>query len=407
MNFIIIGILLAIGGLLSILKGIRSKIKPLVLISLISIDSSLLFFTLGVLYLTLNLNFYRIISIVTIPISILYIMLISFTEKETLKSFYLVPIIIFSILIFFIAIDPFAIVVTYVKGYPQLQLTPIKILTELNFLFFGMFGFYWAFRIWKNAPFEIKREANILLFGAILVNVVNIVFNLLSNIIYELFFISLLSLAIGELIQIFLLINEPKIFYILPFIPFRIVVKSMDGKTIFQHQWARVNKDVEIFIASVKNEISKEIGEFTDLEMKNGVLLVFKNKLTEIEFFTSKSSKFLKDLIRQFSLEFEQIFQEMLKKSETKKEEYETVYDIIAKYFSIFPSRLIKNNQQELLFSADFVKIPQDMDDKLKKIFNEEEYKKIKCDIQRTQEGIDTKFLDLYKELKDEFDQDE
>jgi len=80
-------------------------------------------------------------------------------------------------------------------------------------------------------------------------------------------------------------------------------------------------------------------------------------------------------------------------------------YELIEKYFSNFPRKLIKSRKQPLLLAGKYVKIPLELENKLRKIFpDEEEYEAIKTELIKSPLLFSSEFTELYEELKDEIE---
>ena len=143
-----------------------------------------------------------------------------------------------------------------------------------------------------------------------------------------------------------------------------------------------------------------------DLNLKEGMVILYKSEYTTTGLIVSKSSKILRDLIEKFSKEFEKRFLNELKESESEKSKFEIGNELVEDYFSVFPSRIIGNKKQQLFFSNEYLKIPADINNKLLEIIKDEkEYEFIKCELQRSPEKVSKEFFSLYNELKKEIEE--
>jgi hypothetical protein len=107
-----------------------------------------------------------------------------------------------------------------------------------------------------------------------------------------------------------------------------------------------------------------------------------------------------------FSNDFQIKFERELKKLSKDKNEYLTAYELIDKYFSNFPSKLIKSRKQPLLLMTKYQEIPIALENQLKEIIKDEEkYKIIEEELKNTPYGVLPTFFDLYEELKNKPDQ--
>ena len=83
--------------------------------------------------------------------------------------------------------------------------------------------------------------------------------------------------------------------------------------------------------------------------------------------------------------------------------EYESAYYLIDKYFSNFPYRLISHKNYPLLLSGKYLKIPLELENKLKGYFESVgEYEFIKSDLLKAPNSFPSEFLKHYKELKEQ-----
>ena len=123
------------------------------------------------------------------------------------------------------------------------------------------------------------------------------------------------------------------------------------------------------------------------VEMKYPEILVYESRFIIVKFEVSKITKFLRDLIAQFSKEFEIEFKEELEKSVLQKEKYENGYRLIKKYFYMFPSNVVTSPKESYLISSEAFHMDIKLEKKVREIFpDEEEFNFIKCEIQRAPE---------------------
>ncbi len=91
------------------------------------------------------------------------------------------------------------------------------------------------------------------------------------------------------------------------------------------------------------------------------------------------------------------------------QDEYINVYEpaslLINKYFSNFPFKIISSKKHPLLLSGKYAKIPLELDNKLRDIFEDEkEYELIKSELVKSPTCEPEEFIDLYHELRGEED---
>jgi len=219
-----------------------------------------------------------------------------------------------------------------------------------------------------------------------------------------------ITLSIGVFMICIAIYMEPKILYILPFSVYRIFVKDRDGNPLFDHDWSESEIGEPIFTGFINavQLMSQEvmnIGGLLSIDLTEGILILKESEYITIGLVSSKSSKLLRDSLIGFSKDFEEKFQSKLKKSITDKKEYMAAYELIEKYFSNFPSKLIKSKKQPLLLAGKYAKIPLELENKLRKIFpDEEEYEAIKTELIKSPLSFTSGFTKLYNELKDEIE---
>ena len=88
------------------------------------------------------------------------------------------------------------------------------------------------------------------------------------------------------------------------------------------------------------------------------------------------------------------------------KKEYMATYELIEKYFSNFPSKLIKSRKEPLLLMTKYKEIPIAIENQLREIIKDDEmYKIIEEELKNTPYGVSPTFFDLYEELKNKPEQ--
>ncbi|MFX1257415.1 MAG: hypothetical protein ACFFAN_06135 [Promethearchaeota archaeon] len=406
---LLIGLAFLIGGFFSFKTSSNNKIKTLLFLRLVWFCLSAYFLFEGISYLILSTFLARIFAIIAFPATIFLILAINYNLKDSFNSINLIPIFILGTLLCYLAFQPDAVKIVVEDGYLTIVWTGLfNIIGILFLVIFSSCFFYWALKTWIHAPFEIKKEASLFLFGAVIANIVSHIFYFLIFWIPSFILLSNFSVLIGLSICNIIIKKEPKILYILPFTPYRIIVYDRNGFPLFDYDWTKSNISESLFsgfIISIQ-KMSKEIinmGGLLDIRLKKGILILHDSKFITVGLVISKSSKFLIDSIKKFSYEFEEKFEKQLIESCKDTSKFEQANLLIEKYFSIFPSRLISKNNNDLFLSKDYYKIPPDLDNILKKILKDEkEYEYIKCEIQRSPKRTFSEFLNLYNELIEE-----
>jgi hypothetical protein len=380
---------------------------------------SLFFIRMGMLFMALYFVFdllanlflstilARFYPIMLFPTVMFFVIGINFMIKESFNSILLIITIGAGVLLCYLAFQPNAVGFEVEGGY--LNVNPVGMFEVLeDFFSFFLFipVFYWGLKTWLNVPVLIRKEALIFFIGIIIVAPISLgVFVLYywdpSFILY-----SDITLSIGVFMMCIAIYLEPKILYILPFSVYRIFVKDRDGNPLFDHDWSESDISEPIFTGFINavQLMSQEvmnIGGLLSIDLTEGILILKESDYITVGLVSSKSSKLLKDSLIGFSKDFEEKFQRKLKKSIIDKKEYEETYELIEKYFSNFPSKLIISRKQPLLLMKNYQEIPIAIENRLKEIIKDDEkYKLIKEELKNTPYGMSPTFFDLYDKMK-------
>lgn len=410
---VFIDFITAISGIvLTIVSYYSPKVKKIK--SLFFIRMGFIFFWTfmlldGISFLLLNEFIGLISGLFLIPASLFLIIGINYTIRE---SFYSYGLIILSGLLFlfiYTGLQPGAIDIQFQSGYFRIRwLGLFGILAILITGIAMVYIFYWGVRTWINTPFLIKKEATLFLIGILLIFPLGFLFYILY--VFEPLFILVCDLAIGigALIIALIVIREPKLLYILPFTIYRIVVKNKKGTPLYYHDWSESTLNETIFTGFLNavQLMSKEvmnIGGLLDINLEEGILILKESKNITVGLVSSKSSKLLRDSVVKFTADFELKFSRELKKEITNPSQYEDAFELIDKYFSNFPYKIIKNKKEPLLLAGKHLKIPLELENKLRNIFtDDEEYEKIKVELLKSPLSFTSEFIRLHDELNHE-----
>ena len=400
-------ITILVAALLTYFGPRTKKIRSLFFIRL-GMIFMVFFFVLDLLAnLFLSTDLARLYPIMLFPISMFFIIGVNFMIKESFNSIILVIIFGAGILLCYLAFQPDAVGFEFEGAY--LTVNPVgmfEVLEDFFSFFLIMPVFYWGLKTWLNVPFLIRKEALIFLIGIIIIAPITLgvfVFYYLdpSFILY-----SDITLSLGVFIMCIAIYKEPKILYILPFSVYRIFVKDREGYPLFDHDWSESDINESIFTGFINavQLMSKEvinIGGLLSIDLTEGILILNESKYITVGLVASKSSKLLRDALIGFTKDFEDTFQRNLKKSIRDQKEYVSASDLIEKYFSNFPNKLIKSRKQPLMLMTKYKEIPIALENKLKEIFKEDKYNSIKEELMNSPYGVSPTFFDLYDELKD------
>jgi len=270
---------------------------------------------------------------------------------------------------------------------------------------------YWGTRTFFNAPFLIKKDASLLLFGIAIASILGLLFYLLY--IFETIFILFTNFAmiVGLFIFTIAIIREPKLLYIFPFTVYRIVVKDREGHPLFDHDWSESNISETIFTGflnavQLMSEEVIHIGGLLDINLEEGILILKESQRITVGLVASKSSKLLRDSVISFTADFEEKFDQELKTSIYDMSTYDSAYQLIEKHFSNFPYKMISSKKQPLLLTGKYLKIPPELDNKLRSVFTDEkEYEALKSELIKSPLSVPSDFLNSYNEMKEELKQ--
>ena len=408
---IIVGIIVMVAGILTYFEPKTKKIKSLFFIRLGIIFMSLFFLVSSIAILYLNTIIYRIGVLMLLPTSVFFIIGINYIIKETFNSITLIIAFCLGILYCYLALNPNSVIIKMQFGFLNLDMRGLfEVIGDFITVLLGVEVFYWGLKTWLNTPFLIKKEAFIFFIGLLFISVITLI--IYSFYYWDPIFIlfSDISLGIGILIFIIAIMVEPKLLYILPFTIHRIIVKDKEGFPLYDHDWSESNISETIFsgFLNAVQLMSKEvmdIGGLLDINLEEGMLILRESELITVGLVASKSSKLLRDSVVKFTHDFEENFQRELKLSIKDMDQYEGAYELIEKYFSNFPYKIIKSRKHPLLLTGKYAKIPLELDNKLKKILTvEEEYEAIRTELLKSPMCVYSEFMDLYDELRDEIE---
>ena len=405
----IFSITILITTIISYTSPKTKKITSLFYIRLFFFFLSLFMFFDGIAILFINELFSRISGIILFPLVIFLIIGINLIIKENFYSIGLILVCSLGILLVYLGLQPGSVGISIDMGYPRIDWRGL--FNVMGILFSAIASFYllyWGIKTFFNAPFLIKKDASLFFFGILISSVLGMLFYLLYILetVYILF--SNLSLIIGLIIFTLAVIREPKLLYIFPFTVYRIVVKNREGHPLFDHDWSESNISETIFTGflnavQLMSEDVMHIGGLLDINLEKGILILKESERITVGLVASKASKLLRDSVVNFTAEFERKFDRELKRSIDDMSAYDSAYELIEKYFSNFPYKYIKSKKQPLLLTGKFIKIPLELDNKLRNVFTDEkEYEAIKAELIKSPLSFSSEFLNSYNEMKEE-----
>jgi len=407
------GIVLLIIVLFSYGSSKTKKIVPLFYIKISFLIASIHFFLSALSIMFMNILLNELSAIITFIATIFFIIGINYSMKDSFFSISLIPVFCLGTLLCYLTIQFDMVQPSISGGYQIFNWTNLfGIIGYLIGYIWVIYFFYWGLYTWLNAPFLIKKEASIAFFGSnipmwlpVIISSFELVFPqyyLWYIIISDIFFV------IALLFFLLSLIREPKLLYILPFNISRILVKDKEGYPLFDHDWSESDiSDLTFtgFINAVQlmSEEVMNYGGLVDINLEKGILILCESELITVGIIASRSSKMLREILTNFTSDFEQQFERDLKKSNRDMSTYEAAYLLIDKYFSNFPFKKIPNKQHPISLTGKYAQIPLELDNKLKVIFTEDiDYEFVKSEVIKSPLSVSEVFFALYDDLKEE-----
>ncbi|MFX1427604.1 MAG: hypothetical protein ACFFBE_14205 [Promethearchaeota archaeon] len=405
----IVGTGILIAALLTYFEPKTKRIKSLLFmrIGMILLTGFFYFDGLNILFLDHTLSR---ISLLLLVFGIgLFLIGVSLVVTDSYNSVFLILYSCIGAISCYLAFQPGLIKTVTEAGY--LNVNWVGILSFMGDILQGIGSLiimYWGLKTWLNVPFLIRREALIYLTGIILIGPVTLIIYILYYF-DPLFILWANSLfCLGMLIYNIAILMEPKVLYILPFTVYRIIIKDREGAPLYDHDWTESSINENIFTGflnavQLMSEELMNIGGLLDINLEHGILIVYESKYITVGLVSSKSSKLLRDSVVEFTQDFERKFERELKKLEKDMDQYLGAFELVEKHFSNFPYKMIKDKKQSLLLTGKYLRIPPELDNKLRSAFrNEEEYEAIKTELIKAPLSVPPDFFKSYKEMKDE-----
>jgi hypothetical protein len=408
--FVAGGILIA--AFLTYFEPKTKKIKSLFLMRIGLFLIAIYFCLDGFSILFLNYFFSRASAILLVFGIGFFLIGINLVVTDSYISFSLILYSIIGSITCFLAFQPGIVKEVIEGGYHNINwVAPLSNMGDILQVIGGWIILYWGIKTILNVPFLIRREAIIYLIGIVFVGPISLIVYILYffDPIYILFANSLFCL--GILIYNIAILMEPKVLYILPFTVYRILIKDREGVPLYDHDWTESNISENIFTGflnavQLMSEEVMNIGGLLDINLEKGILIVNESKLITVGLVASKSSKLLRDSVIEFTHAFEQKFERELKKSIKDMNQYLGAFELIEKYFSNFPYKIIKGKKHPLLLTGKFIKLPEELDNKLRSVFtDEDEYEAIKAELIKSPLSVPSEFLKSYEEMQEELRQ--
>ncbi|NHJ22149.1 MAG: hypothetical protein EAX91_14480 [Candidatus Lokiarchaeota archaeon] len=342
----IAGTLLAIGGIITFIYSIRKKNRLILLFSAMWLLYAVFWFmdAAAHYYYSIPIMAFAIIpQLLAVPCIMIFIELVRKEHVNPIKISILVvlEVIVFYLTFFMKPEDNWDIIIGY-----GVHNKGILRIAQIIFIFYYVSMYYiWSYQTWRKAPASLKRLTNLLFFGSTLFSVVTAIMYALGTFYWTFNSIAFIVHSIGAIINIIVILKDPRIIYILPFKAYRIiVVNTSESVAIFQYDWAKVGKlEEDMFsmmlqaIGNVLDDILKK-GEVQEIQMDRAVLLIHHDKTNSIAsvLIASKSTKSLRYALKRFNEEFVENFQSTLD-FDKKSGKIEGIRKIVEKVFDFIP----------------------------------------------------------------------
>ncbi|MFX1569531.1 MAG: hypothetical protein ACFFCV_14315 [Promethearchaeota archaeon] len=371
-----------------------------------------LYFVTDIISIVLeNGAFARIHIMLIFPFTFFFILFFNNMIKE---SYYTIGFILsccLGFLLIFLGTQPNAVIQVMEQGVKKY--IPSGLFSIINTMFYLLFIVYlvfWGTKTWLSSPFYFKKKTLVCFIGTILfvggfifhfLYYINPIFNILMH------FLNL----IGIILITIVVMKEVKVIYVLPYTVYRISVRDNNGNPLYDHDWTDMNISETIFSGflnaiEIMSEEVMHVGGILDINLNEGILLVTRCEYITVGLLASKASKLLRDCVNNFTIDFQNKFKRLLKKSCIDMKEYRSAYEFISKYFSIIPYNNIKNKNQLITLSYEYHEIPKQIEDNFKSIFeNKDEYENVLNELIKTPCSKPSEFFELYDELKFEINE--
>ncbi len=269
---------------------------------------------------------------------------IDYTLQEHFTAKKLTSISVIGTLLIIASFQVDAVTAFYDYGFPSLKRNGyFSILFLLMLLIFVISIMYWVIKTIMNTPNHLKKNSRYLLYAAVMY-LIGIIFLFLQQIIIVPF--SIIFNIIGMIIIIIAVIKEPKILYILPFKTYRLIVifKKSDVE-IFSYKWesSDISDDLLGGLMSAINKMGLEVinqGELQYIAYEKGIFLIKRTKHLVFGLIVNKTSKFLNKCLSEFSIEFQNKYESVLKNWNGDLGVFKDVNTLLEKHFGYIPSRI-------------------------------------------------------------------
>jgi len=440
---IILGSLILVLGLWSLRYSENVKNKAINYLRATWITMAIRYYVQAGSILFLNLLWGMIYGLLGFVLMGFLIISISYNYRDRFLSIWLIIDIAFGIIAAYVAfIQPDAVKIEMVDGYYRTIWTGyFQIISQLVIIAFALIYIAWLGLTLFYSPYILRKYA----FYVFIVIVFQFILNIFLFFFIEAIIWNIIIITIGLLIRSYIIHENPGLFYILPFKAYRLTILNKKGDILIKYVWSRTSsidmiyeiltstesKNIEklkgisvLFEESIEKsprksklrEIVNELkyprgykishnkgNENVTLEMKYPEILIYEGRSIIVKFEVSKITTFLRELIEQFVNEFEIQFGEEMDKFPEEKEKHEEAYQLMEKYFFMFPSTIVTSPKESFLISSESFHIDEDLENKIRELFPEEEdFNFVKDELQRAPEITLNSIDKIWKEMQNE-----
>jgi len=341
----ITGILVAIGGIITIRYSFKRKNRIILLFSAMWLSYAVFWFidaAAHYYYSTFLMMLAIVPQLLGVPCIVVFTELI---KKEHVNPVKISILIIIEALLFYFT---FFVPGNYdiIPGYGVHNKGILRFLQVIFIFYFVSLYFIWSYQTWRRAPASLKRLTTLLLFGSALFSIVTASLYVLGTIVRIFNAIAFIVNGIGAFTTIIVILKDPRIIFILPFKAYRILVVDTNASVaLYKYDWAKVGELEETMfsmmlqaIGNVLDDILKK-GEVKEIQMDRAVLLIQHDKIHSIAsiLIASKSSKSLRYGLKRFNEKFVSDFRTTLN-GERKVGMFEETRALIDSVFDYVPS---------------------------------------------------------------------
>ena len=342
---LIIGSIFIIGSARLMITAQSKKVKSLKYFYVSWIFASLFFFLEAISFLYLNTTLAKVATIMNILTVFFLVLGIDYTLHEKVRAVRMSVVCFMGGLEIILAFDPNSIVISSNFGFPTLIWTGmLDIISTSVMSLYIIYLLYWAFITWRNAPPQLKKLSFFTVLCIITMGIITAIFYFIASIYPEFILVGKVALLIGVAILASFTMIKPKMFYILPFKTYKLlIVHKKSGVPLFYHEWfaTELSEDLLSGLISAFQKMSKTIlteSEIIGMDLTQGKLIFHQTDNIVAGLISSKSSQFLKRSLMLFANDFESKFKKEFANTVSETTKFSTATELIEKYFPNLPS---------------------------------------------------------------------